>query len=202
MQTIYKFILTLIRPILIWVGTVSLPFTSKKHIFSKFYEIQDILQPGDIILTISRGHLSNVLNKVVNKGKYNHALMYIGVYNGHPSIIEAVGDGVIIKTVPVLLSDKDALSIVRPLEITLSESEKKKAIDFAINQLGKSYDYLFEIGGGEGSKAYYCSELVFESYRFANPNIKFIREESLGYSTVTPNDFYNAKKYFKVMFEI
>lgn len=202
MKYIYKFVLTLIRPILIWIGTVKMPFTSKKHIFSKFYEIQDILNPGDIILTVSRGHLSNVLNRMVNKGKYNHALMYIGVYNNRPSIVEAVGEGVIVKDLPVLLSDKDSICIVRPLESTLSEDQKKKAIEFALNQLGKSYDYFFEIGNGEGSKAYYCSELVFESYRAANPNIKFIREESLGYSTVTPNDFYNAKKFFKIMFEI
>ena len=197
-----KYLFLLIRPFVIWMGKVKMPFTSKQHIFSKFYEIQGMLKDGDIILSTSKGHLSKLFQKFVNKGKYNHTLIYAGEMEGHPSIVEAIGEGVLSKTLPLFLSDKDSICIIRPLQNVATAEQKKKAIEFAKNQIGKSYDFLFEVGGGEGNKAYYCSELIFEAYKSANPNIGFMRRETLGYSSVAPNDFYNAKKFFEVIYEL
>lgn len=197
-----KYLFLLIRPFVMWISTVKMPFVSKQHVFSKFYEIQSTLQEGDIILSSSSGHLSGFFIRLVNEGKYTHALLFTGEIENKPTIVEAVGEGVLFKTLPLFLADTDSICIIRPLDSTISKEEKKKVTEFALNQVGKEYDHLFEIGGKDGHKAYYCSELVYEAYRYANPKIEFIRREVMGYSTVTPNDFYNAKKFFKVIYEL
>ena len=194
------------------MGTVKVPFLYKKHTFLRFFDIKSNeyipieeiiknIKEGDILLSTSKGHLSNFFNKMVNKGKYNHALLYVGNILNQPSIVEGVGEGVVIKPLNIFLLDKDFFCIIRPYDSVANEQQKKEAIRFALAQIGKDYDYLFEMGGKKGGESYFCSELVYEAYKHANTDIKFVRREVMGYETVAPNDFYNAKKYFRVIYE-
>lgn len=187
------------KSILKFISEIHLPFISKEKVFKDFYEIKDNLMIGDCILSYSAGYLTNFFNKLFNPGKWMHASIYVGEVNGIPTIIESVGEGVIKSSLPKFLSTKDKIAIVSPKE-WMNMNQRRQACSFAFQQLGKQYDYLFELRNEKGNERYYCSELVWFSYNSANPNMEFTRQYK-NQKTITPNDFYNAKKFFTINYE-
>jgi hypothetical protein len=195
-QIRFKF-LKFFKPILKIIGIIKMPFMSKKHIFEHFYEIQARLEPGDTILTTSKGHLSNVFNRLFNPGKYMHTGIYIGEENGIPTVVDAISEGVVKRSLPVFLADKDKVALVRPLPLTINRSQIKKSLIWLEDQIGKPYDYYFSYGDDK----FYCSELNYFFYKAGNPKLPFTRFYK-GSGEVRPNDFKNAKLHFFVYFEI
>ena len=73
----------------------------------------------------------------------------------------------------------DALAVLRP--VFLSRQERQQAVLRAFSQLGKKYDYNFDV---ETDKRIVCSEIayvVFNSYDWETENI-------LGRATISPDN--------------
>ncbi|MFP4142447.1 MAG: YiiX/YebB-like N1pC/P60 family cysteine hydrolase [Thermoplasmata archaeon] len=109
----------------------------------------DKLEKGDIVV-VSGGPLSKIV-----PGRWTHAMMYIG----DGEVIESVKDGVEINDAE-MINDREKAAIYR---VDTDLETKEKAIDFAMDQLGKSYDYTWWSKDVYDS-SYYCSELIWASY--------------------------------------
>jgi uncharacterized protein YycO len=120
------------------------------------------LLPGDIAL----GHAEYI--GVMIPGYWDHAGMIVG-YNatlGDWMVIEGWGlpSGVRIVSLSDFMSRYPDVVILR---VNTSQEIRDKAVEFALQQLGKPYDYKWwkkEIYGD----SYYCSELVWASYMVAS----------------------------------
>jgi uncharacterized protein YycO len=198
-QTIYFSFVRCLIPLITFIGKIKLPFVSKEEIMDEFYNIQNILQPGDILLTNSSGHLSNLLNP----SHWKHCTIYVGIEDNIPYIVEAVGKGVVKKQLVSWLGSKDKISIVRTEPIIMTTKQIPKMIKFIKDQLGKPYDYTFDSVSENTYSTFYCSELAYFGIKHANPDCNFnMRSENFwGVSTVLPSDFYDAKTKFKHVYE-
>jgi hypothetical protein len=63
--------------------------------------------------------------------------------------------------------------------------------------LGAVYDYEFSLG----NKAFYCAELCYVAYKTAYPGMGFAPRERLGVLTVTADDFFQAKAFWKSVYD-
>jgi hypothetical protein len=184
-------------PLVKIIGKITLPYTKKDPMIN-FYIIKKLLRPMDIILTTSYGHLSNLFNP----GKFKHALAYIGEEKGIPVIIESIGEGVVKKTLVEWLSTKDVIAILRPKKnVISSNSQVNKAIRWLENQVGKPYDFVFDMNSQKRFKNFFCSELIYFSIKHVNPETEFVLMNTFGVPTVTPTDFYRAHNKFQLIYE-
>ena len=191
-----RFLLLLI-PLVRLVCRIMPPF-SKKDPMVNFYRIAAALQPMDIILTTSRGHLSNLFNP----GKYKHAIAYIGLEENIPQIIESTGEGVKQRTLVECLSTKDVIAVLRPnKEVISSRAQVKRAIAWLKEQRGKPYDYVFDMNSQKKFNNFFCSELIYFAIKEVNPETNFVLMETFGVPTVSPMDFYRAMKKFDRIYE-
>ena len=189
--------LRILIPVVKIIGKIMPPF-QKKDPMINFYKIEKLLQPMDIILTTSRGHLSNLFNP----GKYKHAIAYIGEQNGIPQIIESTGEGVKQRTLVECLSTKDVIAVLRPEKSVIADSvQAGKAISWLKKQIGKPYDYEFDMDSQKKFNNFFCSELIYFAIKHVNPATSFTLMETFGVPTVSPMDFYKAKKKFRCIYE-
>lgn len=196
-EKIRNYLFCLLVPLIKIVGKISIPF-SKKDPMINFYKIKKVLRPMDIILTTSYGHLSNLFNP----GKYKHALAYIGEEKGMPVIIESIGEGVVKKTLIECLSTKDVIAILRPKKnVLFGKSQVDKAIRWLKAQVGKPYDYVFDMNSQKRFKNFFCSELIYFSIKHVNTETEFVLMNTFGVPTVSPTDFYKADKKFQLIYE-
>lgn len=197
-------------PFVKWIGKIKAPFMEKKGLY-KFYEIQNILQPGDVILTTVYGHLSNIFNP----SKIKHAIAYYGkdIYEGEsvPFIVEAVGAGVFKRPALFCIGEKDEVIVMRPKPevFTLTNETITKYQKFLDSCVGAKYDYKFNLSEEALADTtqhkfmnFYCSELVYLGMKAAFPGTMFKLRESMGVQTVTPLDFYLATDKFYKIFEM
>lgn len=190
-------IFKLVRPLVILIGKIHVPY-SVKSAAKSYFEILDVIQPGDIILSTTYGHASNL----GNPGKFKHAILYIGIENKKPMIIEAIGEGVIKRTLVECIAEKDKIAVIRSNEISQDSPNLKDALKWANSQVGKPYDYDFDTTGNDKYDNFFCSEFCLDFWHIVNPDISFVLMEVFGVSTVSPNDFYNASpKKTSVIFE-
>lgn len=109
-----------------------------------------LLEKGDVVL-VGGGKYDNKV-----PGRWTHALMYIG----DGKVIESVAEGVVIKDVERIHRD-DKAAIFR---VDTSEEVKNEAVEFAMDKEGTPFDFVWPTKKIDGS-AYYCSELVWASYK-------------------------------------
>ncbi len=196
-KKIRELLFYLLVPLVKLVGKISLPFTKKDPMIN-FYNIKKILKPMDIILTTSYGHLSNLFNP----GKFKHSLAYIGEEKGIPLIIESIGEGVVKKTLVECLSTKDVIAVLRPKKNVISDTRQvNKAIRWLKKQVGKPYDFVFDMNSQKRFNNFFCSELIYFSIKHVNPETEFVLRNTFGVPTVTPTDFYRAKKKFQLIYK-
>ncbi len=164
--------------------------------------LADKLQPLDILLektpfrltdkTIPGywGHVGIWIgnqNDLEKLGIWDHPLVkpyQQGIRNEKRHIIEALLPGVQINTLGHFLNIDD-LAVLRPVDI--SRQEKKLAVLRAFSQLGKDYDYNFDV---ETDKRIVCSEIayvVFNKYPWETENI-------LGRATISPDNVANCAR--------
>lgn len=189
--------LLILMPVVKIIGKIMPPF-SKKDPMINFYKILALLQPMDIILTTSRGHMSNLFNP----GKYKHAIAYIGLEKNIPQIIESTGEGVHQRTLVECMSTKDAIAVLRPnKQVFTNKKQVKDAIAWLKRQEGKPYDYQFDMNSQKKFNNFFCSELIYYAIKEVNPQTNFTLMETFGVPTVSPMDFYKAKKKFDLVYE-
>lgn len=128
-----------------------------------YYELRDLIQPGDIVLRAYR----NYLDGYFIPGKYSHASLYVGEEKdtGIEQIIHAMTPNVQwIDLASFMRCDR--ICVIRP-EVSLED--KQTAIARAKAMLGRPYDYdfEFELDGdidADPERKFSCSELVYFAY--------------------------------------
>jgi uncharacterized protein YycO len=155
---------------------------------SDVFDMASDLRPGDVLISFSLGELTNHFIE----GDFKHAALYIG--NGR--VVEAIGKGVTVNSFDDFCSSKDRIAILRPL--FCNDVTAKMAAMNAVSQIGKPYDYYFEMG----ESSFYCAELITWAYFNATIGMcPFVKREVMGVETVLPNDFYMAKSKFELVME-
>lgn len=96
---------------------------------------QEILKPGDILLTADNGYQS-VGVRVMTVAPVSHAALYIG--DGR--IVEAVGTGVREITVDYAVNHDSVIAVFRHPE--LREAHYPPLTSFVLDKVGRSYNYL------------------------------------------------------------
>lgn len=98
------------------------------------------------------------------------------IKNGH-SVIEALRSGVELDPLDSFMNIDDMV-ILRDMD--LSNEQRRKVIINAFRQLGKAYDFNFDV---TNSDRIVCSELVYYSYL----HIQWPIEKTLGRYTISPD---------------
>ncbi len=176
----------------------------------KANELQSTLQPMDVLLekTVFRltdmaipGHFGHVaiyvgtqkqiietfgqsfwesLKNIKNsKGQNIGPKIMQMIQSGH-TIVEALRPGVQINTMEHFLNIDDFLSL-RPTKMNLQQ--KKEALILALQQIGKDYDFNFDV---ETDKTIVCSEIVYVS--FISPQFQWRTSQQMGRFTISPDN--------------
>ncbi len=163
----------------------------------------DFLDPADIIVSTTAAFVSGAIRKVTGS-VVSHALVYIG--NGE--VIEAIGEGVVRRTLDMAIAQATLAVALRRKGITDGAAEQ--VVRFAESNVGKKYDYGGVVGAGaksnwgvclisplgcllgrhgafSSSNKFYCSELVLEAFRRAD--LPIIDDRS---DTSVPDDIVQA----------
>ena len=143
------------------------------------------LKVADVVLSTTSAAVSKAI-KAGTIASYSHAM----IYAGKGKVVEAVGDGVLHRSIKLALADARLASAFRLKGLTGEQAQK--IVDYAISKVGGSYAYGGVFGGsglvsvlsaptqpflhlarwgankvkeGVGSKrTYFCSELVEDAY--------------------------------------
>lgn len=153
------------------------------------------LQPGDILLEKTPFTLTD---KTI-PGHFGHAAMYVGtaeqlqalgmhelpevkkhllnIKNG-AGVVEALRGGVQLNSLQAFMNIDD-IAVLRPKH--LSKEQQVKAVKIALGNIGKRYDFNFDVNTTE---TIVCSELVYMAY----PHIDFVTKRVLHSYTISPDD--------------
>ncbi|NME67968.1 YiiX/YebB-like N1pC/P60 family cysteine hydrolase [Flammeovirga aprica] len=156
------------------------------------------LKAGDIIFQdVDCGPFCEAINKVtsgVDGKNFSHCAI-VASEGDSLFIIEAVGKGVVKTSFDAFFSKETGSggTLVGRMKPTFS-GLAPKASKNAFQYLGKSYDEVFDI---ENDK-YYCSELIYETYKEANNNQEVFKLYPMTYKDPDTNEFFPIwVDYFK-----
>lgn len=151
---------------------------------SQIEDIRKTLKPGDIILSRTPSNqLYYILQKAAFGSTYSHAAMYAG----DNRIVDAYGK-VKSQGVEEFCSGQTAMTILRPSYG--SDVERGKALDYLESQIGKPYDWRFDLSDDGG---HYCTEIILRALEASNPGFSVTGRWILGKPVVVPDDFLNAR---------
>jgi len=181
----------------IFGNSVGLIVTRKGRMYNNTAITKNVavtLKAGDILIEKTPYRLTDILIP----GYWGHAAIWtgtpeelkaLGVWD-HPSVaayheeinankrvIEALRSGVQLNSLKDFLNVDD-LAVLRANQMT--RDEQREVVLNAFAQLGKRYDFNFDI---ENSDTIVCSELVYLSY----PQIKWPTDKALGRYTISPD---------------
>ncbi len=161
-------------------------------------QLNDTLQAGDILLEKTPFRLTDKLIP----GYWGHAAVWIGSekelrelgiwdnplvsrYHGQirqgRGVIEALRSGVEMNKLDQFVNI-DSIGVLR--KQTIGKEERGKVILQALRQVGKPYDFNFDV---ESKERVYCSKLVYLTYS----GVEWPTKKSLGRPTFTPDDVAN-----------
>lgn len=148
------------------------------------------LKNGDLIFQdMDCGPLCDAI-EAVTEGYNGNDFSHMGmVYHRNDTIyiIEAAGSAVRLTTL-----EKFSKNTSKPMYVGRLKKKFRKlipqAIDFSLQQLGVPYDdaYLYDNG------AYYCSELIYDAFKFANNNKPFFELQPMTYKEPGTDEFFPA----------
>lgn len=185
---IRRYLVRILKPLCVYFGKLHYPPHERLIRSRMITSMSEVIRAGDVIVTYSRGEFTN---RFID-GKFKHAAIYVGA----GCVIQAVGAGVSSERFEDFCASKDKIAVLRPK--FCDESTCKIAAMNATSQIGKPYDYYFELGDG----AFYCAELIQWAYRHATyGGSTFVKKDVLGVETVLPSDFYMAKSKFALVIE-
>lgn len=154
------------------------------------------LKDGDLIFQdMDCGPLCDAI-EAVTEGYNGNDFSHMGmVYHRNDTIyvIEAAGSAV--RLTPL---EKFSKNTSKPMYVgRLKKKYRKlitKAINFSLEQIGVPYDdeYVYDNG------AYYCSELIYDAFKFANNGTPFFELQPMTYKEPGTNDYFPAwVEYYK-----
>lgn len=171
------------------LSKVYFPFSRKLITAEQFRDIELLCQPGDVLLTRTRGEVSNVFIP----GFWSHVAL---VKDKH-SVIEAITSGVQQTDLAEFCFRRDYIQLLQP---QFNKATRGLSAVFAESAVGKEYDYRFQ---GD-TEAFYCSELVFWSYaeacRRTDDKFPLKYRRRFGYDTYTPQDVSKDAYVFPVVY--
>jgi uncharacterized protein YycO len=133
--------------------------------------------------------LPNLYQKAVDLYGYSGPSFQTLIKTGH-NIIEALRPGVQLNSLDHFLNIDD-LAAIRPKSSELSLEQRKDALLVAFSQIGKEYDFNFDVSS---NKKIVCSELAYVV--FGDPNfVTWPTSKELGRYTISPD--HVAKKAIK-----
>lgn len=153
------------------------------------------LQSGDILVEKTPFTLTD---KTI-PGHFGHAAIYVGTADdiralgiadqphvakllrklgGRSGVIEALRNGVVLSSLEDFMNVDD-VAILRPKRI--SEAERGAAISTAFRNIGKKYDFNFDVNSTE---TIVCSELIYIAY----PQLDFLTKRVLTSFTISPDE--------------
>lgn len=146
------------------------------------------LHSGDLIFQdLDCGDMCNAIEEVTqgfDGNRFSHVGL-IDIKGDSIQVIEAMGPGVR----KVLLSDflkrsqhKVFIGRVKTEYAPLID----EAMGFALSALGKPYDDEFIYGNGK----YYCSELIYDAFKYANKDRPFFELEPMTFKQPGKTDYY------------
>jgi len=152
------------------------------------------LKTGDILfININCGAMCNAINAVTNGHKnndFNHMGVVVIDAKNEAFVYEAIGKSVVKTPLENFLA-----YTVKPAYVGTLKSKYNtlisKAILFLENQLGVPYDDDFLYDNGK----YYCSELIYDAFKFANNNEPFFKLYPMTYKEP------GASTYFPIWIE-
>jgi uncharacterized protein YycO len=145
--------------------------------------IKETLQPGDIILSRTpTNQLYYMLQKAAFGSDFSHAAMYAG----NNQVIDAYQQ-VKASTVEDFCAEQGAVLILRPPYN--SEQDSSKALGYLNEQLGKPYDWRFDL---KDESAHYCTEIIIRALEKSNPELEIQGRWCLGRPVVVPDDLRGA----------
>lgn len=157
-------------------------------------ELQQLLKPGDVIVTRHERVASNLFLP----GYWPHCALYIGTENerekmeikidklralrwsGNKSVLEALKDGVLFRPTTETLA-VDAVAIVRPV---LTVKEIAEGIERACQHEGKGYNFDFDFFR---SDKLVCTEVIYRAYDDLH-KMHFELQERAGRPTLSAED--------------
>jgi uncharacterized protein YycO len=172
------------------------------------------LEPADIIVSAGIGAVSETI-KVVTRSHVSHTSLFIG----DGEVIEAVGEGVVKRSLSKALEDHN-LAVAYRVQ-TMNPSAAKQIIHIASQWIGKKYDTrgagaagarnimvcvladaivpfsceIADAGGFKSSSKFYCSQLVLEAYKLAG--VSFITQNP---DTSQPQDIVTAYSHGMLLY--
>ena len=152
-----------------------------------YHKIYDIVEPGDVILTIDKKKLTTMLIP----GEFSHAGMVISK-NGEWETSEMTHNNYDKTCIFDMVKMSDRIVVMRPqlpLSVITKAIEKCKSLE------GADYDTSFSLG----VEALYCSELVYESYENNILGVNIDDLLGLGKPYISPSGLYTAKNLIVVL---
>lgn len=156
------------------------------------------LQDGDLIFQdMDCGPLCDAI-EAVTEGYKGHDFSHMGLVchrNDTIYIIEAAGNAVRLNTL-----EKFSQNTKKPMYVGRLKKQYHQliepAIAFSLKQLGVPYDdeYVYDNG------LYYCSELIYDAFMFANGGKPFFTLYPMTYKKPGTNEFFPAwVEYYKAI---
>jgi hypothetical protein len=156
------------------------------------------LQDGDLIFQdMDCGPLCDAIEAVTD-GYAGRDFSHMGmVYYKNDTIYIAEAAGKAVRLTPMA---KFSQNTKKPMLVMRLKKEYASripaAIDFSLKQLGVPYDDEYVYNNG----AYYCSELIYDAFLFANGNKPFFTLYPMTYKGPGTNEFFPAwVKYYKAI---
>jgi hypothetical protein len=149
------------------------------------------IRHGDLLFQdLDCGDLCDAI-EIVTEGAngmdFSHCAMVVNV-DDTLKVVEAIADAVQINS----LKDFYTRSGQQTIAVGRVKNEYRhllnKATDFTLKQVGVEYDHAFLLNNGK----WYCSELLFESFRKANRDQDFFDLEPMTFKDPKTNDYFPA----------
>ena len=150
-------------------------------------KIGTLIEQGDIVMTSDcLFPLWRLAVKVAGNSNFGHAALY----EGDGNLIEATtfhpsGMGVARTAVEDYVAGYKKICVIRPPYH--SREQRDNAVNFAVAQLGKPYDYMMK---SESDQTMYCTKLV--ALALAMGGCEIGGQRFMGYWFSFPDDFLNA----------
>jgi hypothetical protein len=168
-----------------WIGKAHYPYAHKKVTGEDYFLNRHKIKIGDILLTVTEGELSNL----INGGEYKHSAIYVGGADVK-YVIESVGRGVVKTDLVTFMTRKDKILCLRPNYafnyIKITEAAHKL--------LGTGYDFRFSTK----NKYYYCYELCAKILEDCIPDLRLKRKKILGEEVFTYKAFMEKSDFYQI----
>jgi len=191
----YDWFFSLARPFIIFWGKLHYPFTHKLINGEDYYRLRSKIEIGTVLLTKTRGELSNI----INPAKMKHAGIFVGRMKEEEIfyVMEATAEGVVFTDLVTFMTTKDEIVICKPNFIRDKADFNTKVQKLALKLKGIPYDYLFNPDG----TAFYCFELAAITFRNVYSEVQLQCNEIIKGKRIYNEKTFLDKDFFEVVYD-